>query len=651
MNKCKKISICRCCKNIQFEKILDFGTQPLANNFVNSSLDVEKYPLDLYCCRHCYHLQLGHVVDKTILFDEYIYTSGTSKTMKNFFKTNALEIDELGTTKTVLDIACNDGSQLDAFFDLGWETVGVDPAKNIIKNVSHTHKIINGYWDSNMAKKLDTYFGVILSQNVFAHVDDLDEFINACKIVMNKDTKWFIQTSQATMVENFECDTIYHEHLSFFNCSSMIKVIERNGLFVNNVKIVPIHGNSYIFEVSKSKNVSTQLQEQYDLELKKGYYDIDCIRNYGKQCIKNINAKKLLLEKLSKQYEIIGYGACAKVNTLFNAMDITPNIIKYIIDDSKLKQGKYTPGTNIKIIDIDQLNSRKNYIILVLAWNFYDEIVTKVKKYDYFKILNIKDLKEQNIYVTSLHRIQNINNLYPIYKEVHEISLRSVKHFLQGNYDVIVLDKSFRDISEVFYYHFKKLYKLWYQKFPCNIFYCGTDCVFTNKTRIFGEYDDFRIFNYTMNNFENATLQMINFVDDMVNKYKITNPHVINIENGKHMKHYFNCDIRYFPSTMNRDIYDMGYAIMNDWITKYNYFSHGDQITYNLMLWNQGLNQDVCDGRYYQIVSNNNAINDKFNNCKVNDALIVHLHLSLFSSLQKKKIVDEYKTRLNFIMD
>ena len=209
----------------------------MANNFHDKSTQSNEYPLELMVCPNCYHCQLHFIIDPEILFKNYKYVSGTSQTGLDFFKKNAELINESANIKnaSVLDIACNDGSQLDFFKDLGWNTYGVDPATNLY-NLSSAkgHKIICDFWNEDIAKQLPP-MDVIIAQNVFAHTEYIDIFLQNCKIIMKPTSTLYIQTSQKNMIINGEFDTIYHEHISFFNAKSMDILVTRNGLVLNNI--------------------------------------------------------------------------------------------------------------------------------------------------------------------------------------------------------------------------------------------------------------------------------------------------------------------------------------------------------------------------------------------------------------------------------
>jgi len=388
-----EITKCRACDASNLKQILDLNKQPLANSYHRGKDDGEKlpeFPLKLNLCCKCYHLQLSVVVDPDLMFKNYLYVSGTSKTLRDYFDTFAKRIDSSQEScllpKSVLDIACNDGSQLDSFKTLGWETYGVDPAENLFEAASAKgHHIICDYWNADAANKLDRTFDVITAQNVFAHTHDIYSFLKTCKLVMHDHTQVFIQTSQADMIQNGEFDTVYHEHLSFFSVSSMMAVARRSGFVVTDAFKTPIHGNSYVFVLQqkitgKNQDDFGSVLEAYESEDKEGRYSLNTYVKYAENCKKIVDDLiDIIGEFQIKGYPIIGYGAAAKGNTLLNFGQIE---LDYIVDDNPMKWGLFTPGMDIAIKDPKILSTIEDPIVVVpLAWNFYKEIRANVKKY------------------------------------------------------------------------------------------------------------------------------------------------------------------------------------------------------------------------------------------------------------------------------
>jgi len=379
---CVQNDECLACGNTDLRSALDLGRQPLANNYHNGE-EQDEYPLNLMLCQDCFHLQLSHIVNPDLMFKNYLYVSGTTKTLKDYFDFFANKtLEYLPNATSILDIACNDGTQLDSYAKLGVSTYGIDPAENLYVNSKvKGHDIICDYFDSSTVHKFNNKtFDIITAQNVFAHTSYTVDFLNTCKTVMNDNSLLFIQTSQSNMIQNNEFDTIYHEHLSFFNSNSMKALVERCGLTLYDIFKTDIHGTSYVFVISKSKlepkpGVSENLLREKSI----GLTDILTYPDYALKCYKTtFDLKKKLTQFKKEGYLLVGYGAAAKGNTFLNFGRIE---LDFIVDDNELKQGLLTPGMNIPIVSPDKINDipQENKVIFVpLAWNFYKEIKERI---------------------------------------------------------------------------------------------------------------------------------------------------------------------------------------------------------------------------------------------------------------------------------
>lgn len=369
----KVIDECLCCGNNQLETVLNLNDQPLANSYLNKKDDDElTFPLAINFCPVCTHNQLTHAVNPDLLFKNYLYVSGTTKTLKDYFDWFVDFVSETVDGKVVLDIACNDGTQLDSFKNKGYETYGIDPAENLFTISSKKHKIVCDYFNKKSLDKFDTKFDVIVAQNVFAHNTYPKQFLEDCKQILKKDGKIFIQTSQANMIFNNEFDTIYHEHISFFSVKSFCKLAARCGLVVDDVKRTYIHGTSFVFVLSMGGNDKSDYFNSLEIEL-----NYESMQKYAKNCIRIASETFDRVQELRKKgYKIIGYGAAAKGNTFLNFSKLE---LDYIVDDNPMKQGLYAPGSRFEIFSPDVLEEEKGKVCVIpLAWNFFDEIKEKV---------------------------------------------------------------------------------------------------------------------------------------------------------------------------------------------------------------------------------------------------------------------------------
>lgn len=379
MDDIQTLNRCLACGGTHLTLALDLGQQPLANSFVDDPRQPQaRYPLAVNLCNDCYHLQLTHAVNPELIYKNYLYVSGTSITLKEHSKWFARWVKEQ-VTGSVLDIGCNDGTQLNYFAEYGFKTYGVDPAENLYPISSQDHGVYCGFWDDLAVKHFDTKFNAVVAQNSFAHNPDPLGFLTRVKQVLAKDGKLYIQTSQANMILNGEFDTIYHEHINFYNINSMNELCKRSGLNLVDVITTPIHGTSYIFVISATESRPAHIENLIKNETELGLLDRDTYTKWAVGC-------KNLVEQLKDQVDtharlgfvIAGYGAAAKGNTLLNYSQIS---LDFVIDDNLLKQNKYTPGTCVPVVPATHLGSytsKDKILFIPLAWNFYDEIKAKI---------------------------------------------------------------------------------------------------------------------------------------------------------------------------------------------------------------------------------------------------------------------------------
>lgn len=384
MENTKELNQCLCCGSTELELTLDLNEQPLANSFKESPDQEEPYfPLRLNRCTKCSHLQLSHAVNPDLLFKHYLYVSGTSQTLKDYFdwfaKYPQAFWPEGESPTSVLDIACNDGTQLDSFKEIGYKTYGIDPAENLYELSSKNHEVFCDYFNEKHVPLLKDKVDVINAQNVFAHNDYPLDFLVLCKNIMHDNSVLFIQTSQADMVVENQFDTIYHEHLSFFNANSMNELAKRAGLHLISINKTPIHGTSYVFAFSKRLRPEFSIDQVLTNERELGLQESSTYKIYAEKCKMVVTVLEAKLKELKANgYVVAGYGAAAKGNTLINFGELK---LDFIIDDNPLKQGLYAPGSNIPVVSINELDKHESAKIafVPLAWNFFEEISRKIK--------------------------------------------------------------------------------------------------------------------------------------------------------------------------------------------------------------------------------------------------------------------------------
>lgn len=374
---------CLACGEQNLVKYLDLGRQPLANNFCSSLDELEEYPLQVHYCANCFHSQLGISVNPHILFGRYLYVSSTSQTLLDYFSWLVNEIkNTFPTSARILDLASNDGSFLKIAKDEGFQVLGIDPAANLIELAAKNGvPTLCDYWPGSNSNLFQNKFDCIVAMNVFAHVPNPLEFLQAARDSLKENGRIYIQTSQSRMFVNGEFDTVYHEHLSFFTARSMRHIAQRTGLRIIEGRYVPVHGTSYLWTLTHSNNEKNNLENMTSIEqqeIREGVYDELNFLRY-KTKVEEIASKisKIVSDFKGKGYEIWSYGAAAKGNTFINFAKIK---LDGIIDDNPLKQGLYSPGGRVKVSSNEVIPSLpERTLFIVPAWNLVEEIELKLK--------------------------------------------------------------------------------------------------------------------------------------------------------------------------------------------------------------------------------------------------------------------------------
>jgi len=352
---------------------IDFKETLLANNYAVT----ETFPLAVNRCTECFHLQLAYGVDPKVLFSDYPYRSGVSKTFVDFCEffanlTIATTVKSKdGPVSKVLDIACNDGTQLNAFKGRGLDTYGVDPAENvtaIAKGNGHTvfqSRLEDiGYAGGHI-------FDILTAQNVLAHTTTPLLFLQKCRQLMGFNSRLFLTTSQANLVLNTEFDSIYHEHISYFNARSLEILLNRAGLYLLDLQTNPIHGTSYIAIVGKEPKPQ-RISARAEFETDMGLYLPGTYSIWEKQVRLKIEIAKRTIEEYRNEFTVVGCGAAAKGITFLNIAGIKPD---HLLDTTPAKWGKTACGVRIERFDkLQEFPKEKKLLLLILAWNFEREV-------------------------------------------------------------------------------------------------------------------------------------------------------------------------------------------------------------------------------------------------------------------------------------
>ncbi len=385
---------CRICGSRRLEMFFSLGNSPLANNLYDNSelAKTQKYyPLEVCLCQDCYLVQLIHIVNPKILFSRYAYSTGRSIPMNDHFSSLAQTIAKnfrLDANSLVVDVGSNDGTLLSHFLKLNLKVLGIDPAENIAELARKKGvETVNALFNIETAKKVINDFGrarVILATNVFAHVDNLDEFVRAVDCLLDKEGVFVIEVPYLlNLLRNAEFDTIYHEHLSYFSIHPLDQLFKKFKMQIVDIKELSVHGGSVrIFVQREGTRPSNALNDFLLKEDKFGIKDVATYTNFSGK-VENLEEKlrNILFDLKIGNKKIYGYGASAKSTTLLNYCNIDDNIIECICDTTPFKQGKFAPGTGIPIVPDSRLLEEMPDYSLILAWNYKEHILLKEAEY------------------------------------------------------------------------------------------------------------------------------------------------------------------------------------------------------------------------------------------------------------------------------
>lgn len=393
----KKLSFkrndCRLCHSLSLKLIMALAPTPVADSYVkDKKIKQPLFPLDLMLCQNCGNAQIRDVVDPDILYKNYLYESISSLGFVRHFEEYAESvIRDIKPVKgsLVIDIGSNDGTLLRAFKSRGYKVLGIDPAERIAKNATKSGiRTLPEYLTLPLAGKIRNKYGpagIITTNNVFANVDDLDEFTKSVKEMLSPDGVFIFESFyMPDTVKNMVFDFIEHEHLSYFTVKPLAEFFDTHGMVLIGAKRVNTKGGSLRYTVQfaggprkKSASVSSFL----GFEKKIGIHSPRIYKSFEKRINK---AKKELLNKIAslkkKNKSVVGYGASAQSTSLIYHFALTDKL-DYLVDDFKNKHNTFSPGCHIPVFPSEVIYREKPDAVVIIAWRYAGPIIAKNRKY------------------------------------------------------------------------------------------------------------------------------------------------------------------------------------------------------------------------------------------------------------------------------
>lgn len=407
-----EVSHCSLCYSNDLEVVIGLNDSPIADSYSASSIESQKrqkYPLRVNHCAKCGHLQLSHHIPTDVLYGNYTYRSSISKPLLKHFENyteHLIRRFNLDQKSFVVDIGSNDGSFLKNFTRKKIKVLGVDPASTItsIANDNCIPTICSPF-STLIAKEILKDEGsadLVTANNVFAHISNINEIIEAVDILLSRNGSFVFEVSYIPdIIQKNLFDTIYHEHLFYYYLHPLKAIFEKYNFEIFDYDRVNTKGGSirvFVRRQNSHQSPSQRVQQLINMEASQGYLNKQMYKNFNDN-IRNTKNKTIDFfgRLIDEGRTMAGYGASATVTTLLHSLDII-NFFEYLIDDNLAKQGLFAPGTTLQVKNADYFYAEPTNMVCVLAWNYADLIMERNYGYKSFNCSFIKPLPNLEVY-------------------------------------------------------------------------------------------------------------------------------------------------------------------------------------------------------------------------------------------------------------